>query len=43
MVALARACGFEAADHVSPATLFFGGRPDGPRPSSSEAMLVAKT
>ncbi|HXU69228.1 MAG TPA: class I SAM-dependent methyltransferase [Polyangia bacterium] len=43
MVALARACGFAQAEHVSPATLYFGARADGPRPSSSEAMLVAKT
>jgi len=46
MLALAREAGFKAARHVSAddlAALYFSGRDDGLRPSSSEEVLVATT
>jgi methyltransferase (TIGR00027 family) len=46
MLALAREAGFKDAQHVSAARLaelYFAGRTDGLRPSSSEQMLVATT
>lgn len=46
MLALATACGFKAVRHVSAAdlaALYFAGRSDGLRPSSSEEILVAST
>ncbi|HVV88381.1 MAG TPA: class I SAM-dependent methyltransferase [Kofleriaceae bacterium] len=46
MVALAREAGFAGARHVSGLELgqrYFGGRPDGLRPSSGEDFLVATT
>jgi methyltransferase (TIGR00027 family) len=46
LLALARAAGFQAAEHVSAGSLtqrYFAGRSDGLRPSSSEELLVART
>jgi methyltransferase (TIGR00027 family) len=46
MLTLAREAGFKEVRHVSAANLtqqYFAGRTDGLRPSSSEALLVAKT
>ncbi len=46
MLALAREAGFREARHVSTADLtrrYFAGRPDGLRPASGEALLVAAT
>ncbi len=46
MLALAREAGFREARHVSTADLtrrYFAGRPDGLRPASGEAFLVAAT
>lgn len=46
LLALAREAGFRKVQHVSAASLterYFAGRTDGPRPSSSEELLVATT
>jgi methyltransferase (TIGR00027 family) len=46
MLALARAAGFRALEHVSGASLtepYFAGRADGLRPASGEDILVART
>jgi methyltransferase (TIGR00027 family) len=46
ILALARDAGFRDARHISSADLtrrYFAGRPDGLRPSSSEALLLATT
>jgi methyltransferase (TIGR00027 family) len=46
MLALAREAGFRSVEHVPAGTLaerYFAGRPDGLRPGSSEALLVAST
>ncbi len=45
-MALAREAGFPEARYVAAATLadrYFAGRPDGLRPGSGEALLVATT
>jgi methyltransferase (TIGR00027 family) len=43
IVSLAREAGFKEAEQLSPSAIYFAGRTDGLRPSSSEAILVAKT
>jgi methyltransferase (TIGR00027 family) len=46
LIALARDCGFAAADHVTPNELdarYFAARSDGLRPSSAEHLIVAST